>query len=151
MHVEKTLVTLALAVAFMLTGWVTLSLAQSSVSQSAHGLTTPNNDAGSGGSDAPGTKVSGPYQAANTVPGVDEPSDDSITKSVRHMLMGDAGTKNSNIDVTTRDRMVILRGRVESLTQAKRAEALASQVNGVKGIEDQLDYHTGAERMQAPQ
>jgi hypothetical protein len=151
MHVKKTSVTLALASAFMLTGWVTLSFAQSPVSPLAHALTTPNNDAGSGGSHAPGTKVSGPYQAANTVPGVDEPSDDSITKSVRHMLMSDADTRNSNIEVTTRDRMVILRGRAKSLTQAKRAEALASQVNGVKGIEDQMDYHTDAERLQAPQ
>ena len=151
MHVRKTLMILALASAFMLTGWGPQSFAQNIVSRSARELTTPNNDAGSGGSRAPGTKVSGPYQATNTVPGIDEPSDDSITMAVRHMLASDADTRNSNIEVTTRDRMVILRGRAKSLTQAKRAEALASQVNGVKGVEDQLDYHTGAEHMQPPQ
>jgi len=151
MHVKKTLVTLPLVSALMLTGWVPGSLAQSIVSRSARELTTPNNDAGSGGSRAPGTKVSGPHQPADTVPGIDEPSDDSITMAVRHMLASDAGTRNSNIEVTTRDQMVILRGQVKSLTQAKRAEALASEINGVKGIEDQLDYHIGAERMQTPQ
>jgi hypothetical protein len=151
MHIRKTLVTLALASVFMLTEWVPQSFTQNMVSRSAHELTTPNNDAGSGGSHAPGTKVSGPYQPANTGPGIGEPNDDSITKAVRHMLTSDANTRNSNIEVTTRDRMVILHGRATSLTQAKRAEALASEVNGVKGVEDQLDYHRGAEHMQAPQ
>jgi hyperosmotically inducible periplasmic protein len=151
MHIRKTLVTLALASAFMLTEWAPQSLAQNIASRSAHELITPNNDAGSGGSDAPGTKVSGPYQPANTDPGIGERSDNSITKAVKHMLAGDANTRNSNIDVTTRDRMVILHGQVASLAQAKKAEALASEVNGVKGVENQLDYHTGAEHMQAPQ
>jgi osmotically-inducible protein OsmY len=151
MHIRKTLVTLALASAFTLTGWAPRSFAQNMVSRSAQEMTTPNNDAGSGGSDAPGTKVSGPYQPANTDPGIVEWSDDSITKAVKQLLAGDADTRNSNIDVTTRDRMVILRGRVTSLAQGKRAETLASEVNGVKGVEDQLDYHMGAEHMRAPQ
>ncbi len=147
MHVKKTLVTLALASTFIFMGWIPRSFAQSAVSRSARELTTPNNDAGSGGNRAPGTKVSGPYQAANTVPGIDEPSDHSITKAVRRTLASDAETRNSNIEVTTHDGMVILHGRARSLAQAKRAEALASKVNGVKGIEDQLDYHTDAEHM----
>jgi osmotically-inducible protein OsmY len=151
MHIRKTLVTLALASGFMLTEWAPQSFAQNTALRSAHELIKPNNDAGSGGSNAPGTKVSGPYQAANAVPGVDERSDDSITKAVKHRLAGNADIRNSNIDVTTRDRMVILRGQVTSLVQAKKAVALASEVNGVKGVEDQLDYHTGAKHMQAPQ
>jgi osmotically-inducible protein OsmY len=147
MYVKKTLVPLVLASALIFTGWIPRSFAQSTVSRSARELTAPNNDAGSGGNRAPGTKASGPYQAANTVPGIDQPSDASITKAVTHMLASDAETRNSNIEVTTNDGMVILHGRAKSLTQAKRAEALVSKVNGVKGVEDQLDYHTTAKHM----
>ncbi|MBV8361513.1 MAG: BON domain-containing protein [Deltaproteobacteria bacterium] len=147
MYVKKTLATLALASSLIFTGWIPRAFAQSNVSRSTRELTTPNNDAGSGGNRAPGTKISGPYQAANTVPGIDKPSDASITKAVRYMLTSDAETRNSNIEVTTNDGMVILHGRAKSLTQAKRAEALVSKVNGVKGVEDQLDYHTTAEHM----
>jgi len=147
MRVKKTLVTLVLGSAFIFTTWIPRSFAQNTLSASVPELTAPNNDAGSGGDRAPGTKVSGPHQPANTVPGIDEPSDDSIAKAVRHMLTSDAETSNSNIEVTTRDGMVILHGRARSLAQAKRAQALASKVNGVKGIEDQLDYSMDAEHM----
>jgi hypothetical protein len=147
MRIKQILVTVALASALLFADCISRSLAQSTLSEAARELAAPNNDAGSGGDHAPGTKVAGPHQPASAVSGIEEPNDESLTRAVRQMLASDAQTKDSNIQVTTHDGMVILHGRAKSSAAAKRAQALASQVSGVKGIEDQLDYPAEREQM----
>jgi hypothetical protein len=70
MRLPQTLVILALGSAFAFIGAsVPGALAQSANPGPAGALTSPNNDAGSGGSHAPGSKISGPDQPANPAPG----------------------------------------------------------------------------------
>ena len=70
MRLRKTLATVALGGAF---AFMAVSapgvFAQTANPGPAGGLTMPNNDAGSGGSHAPGSKISGPDQPANPAPG----------------------------------------------------------------------------------
>lgn len=69
-----------------------------------------------------------------------QPSDLILSKEVEKALAGDPLTNTSGIQVTTQDRMVTLSGTAGSRQAAKRAEQLASQVNGVKGVEDYIHY-----------
>jgi osmotically-inducible protein OsmY len=72
---------------------------------------------------------------------IGQPSDHALIKAVRTALAGDSLTKkNSNIYVTARDRMITLSGEVKSRTAAERAQQLAAQVNGVRGIENEMSY-----------
>jgi hypothetical protein len=137
----RRIVEMSIVTALFLSAMTPASFAQSTNSNTAAQLAAPNNDAGSGGSRAPGTEFSGPHQAASaTSNSADEPSDEAITKTVKEKLASDEATRNANIAVTTEDRMVILHGRVSSLRTAKKAEALVAAVTGVKGVEDQLQY-----------
>lgn len=70
MRLQKTLVAMVLGGGFVfITAAAPVALAQTANSGRVGGLTAPNNDAGSGGSHAPGSKISGPDQPANPVPG----------------------------------------------------------------------------------
>jgi BON domain-containing protein len=136
-----------IAASFFLLAMTPASFAQPANSNAPGQLAAPNNDAGSGGSRAPGTEFSGPHRTASEASNAaDEPSDKAITKAVKEKLAGDASTRNSSIVVTTEDRMVILHGRVGSLQTAKKAEALVASVTGVKGVEDQLEYDNPSPR-----
>jgi hypothetical protein len=69
MRLWKILTTLALSGAFaFITASVPSAFAQSANLGQASGLTAPNNDAGSGGNHAPGTKIAGPHEPANLAP-----------------------------------------------------------------------------------
>jgi hypothetical protein len=61
--------TLALGGAFAFIASAPSAFAQNANPGPANGLTAPNNDAGSGGSHAPGSKISGPHEPANPIPG----------------------------------------------------------------------------------
>jgi osmotically-inducible protein OsmY len=91
------------------------------------------------------TFAQGPYSAVSpqtmsSGASAGQPSDSTLSKEVKRALGQDPLTKSSNIQVTTEDRMVILSGEVASKRVEQRAEQLASQVNGVKGIENHTQY-----------
>ena len=64
--------------------------------------------------------------------------DSTITASVKTKLAADKIGSLTRIDVDTTRQVVSLNGVVESPEQKARAEQLASQVNGVKKVNNNL-------------
>ena len=64
--------------------------------------------------------------------------DASLTASVKSTLVADKAANLTRIDVDTNNGVVSLNGVVESAQQKARAEELARRVNGVKGINNNL-------------
>ena len=69
-----------------------------------------------------------------------QPSDSSLTQMVKQKLESNPTTKDANIQVHTQDRMVTLRGNVPTRKVAQKAQQLAARVNGVRGIENYMQY-----------
>jgi osmotically-inducible protein OsmY len=69
-----------------------------------------------------------------------QPSDSKLTSEVKQKLESDPATSNANIQVQTQDRMVTLRGKVPSAAVARKAQQIAARVNGVRGIENYMEY-----------
>lgn len=65
-------------------------------------------------------------------------SDSSITASVQAKLTADKVSNFPRIDVDTERGIVSLNGIVESAQQRERAERLAREVGGVKGLNNNL-------------
>jgi hyperosmotically inducible periplasmic protein len=64
--------------------------------------------------------------------------DASLTASVKSSLVGDKAANLTRIDVDSNNGVVSLNGVVESAQQKARAEELARRVDGVKGINNNL-------------
>ena len=64
--------------------------------------------------------------------------DTSITASVKAKLIGDKTANLTRIEVDTTNQVVTLNGIVESTDQKAKAEQLARQVGGVKGVKNNL-------------
>jgi hyperosmotically inducible periplasmic protein len=64
--------------------------------------------------------------------------DSTITASVKAKLVGDKTANLTRIDVDTTNQVVTLNGIVESADQKTKAEQLARQVSGVKGVKNNL-------------
>jgi hyperosmotically inducible periplasmic protein len=64
--------------------------------------------------------------------------DSTITASVKTKLVGDKTANLTRIDVDTTNQVVTLNGIVESADQKAKAEQLARQVGGVKGVKNNL-------------
>jgi len=75
--------------------------------------------------------------------------DSVVSTKVKFKLMKDKMVKKRNLDVDTWRGVVTLTGRVTSLNQKERAEQLAWQVKGVRGVDnflnivDDASIHTG--------
>lgn len=65
-------------------------------------------------------------------------TDDSIIDNVRLKLAGDPVVKGGALDVSAKDGVVTLRGKVEVEKQKARASKLTKKVKGVKGVDNQL-------------
>ena len=65
--------------------------------------------------------------------------DVAITSSVKSKLMGDKFANMTRIDVETTNGTVHLLGIVENSDQKARAARLATQVAGVKRVDDDLE------------
>lgn len=65
--------------------------------------------------------------------------DEAIEDAVRAELSEDAATTDLNVDVRVRNGVVTLRGEVELLDDADNAEAVASRVEGVREVRENLD------------
>jgi hyperosmotically inducible protein len=64
--------------------------------------------------------------------------DSTITASVKTKLVGDKTANLTRIEVDTTNQVVTLNGIVESADQKAKAEQLARQVGGVKGVKNNL-------------
>jgi len=64
--------------------------------------------------------------------------DASLTASVKSTLVADKAANLTRIDVDTNNGVVSLNGVVESAQQKARAEELARRVDGVRGINNNL-------------
>lgn len=64
--------------------------------------------------------------------------DSTITASVKAKLVADKAANFTRVDVDTTNKVVALNGIVESTAQKARAEELASQVSGVRRVNNNL-------------
>lgn len=65
-------------------------------------------------------------------------SDDRISDQVRMRLATDPDVKGGALDVTVKDGVVTIRGRVDTEKGKAKADKLAKKVKGVKGIDNEL-------------
>lgn len=66
-----------------------------------------------------------------------------ISAKVKARLLRERVLKTSDIDVTTRNRVVVLTGTVEKPEDAKRAIQIAQSVNEVESVDSQLAIRSG--------
>jgi hypothetical protein len=66
-------------------------------------------------------------------------TDDEITARVRRLLRADAATSMLRIHVSTEDGVVTLRGTVQTLDDTDNAAEVASRVDGVLDVLDELE------------
>jgi BON domain len=71
--------------------------------------------------------------------GYDNIPEEEITENVLRELRQDASTTDLVIHVVTRSGVVHLRGEVTTLEDAENAEAVASRVDGVKEVREELE------------
>ncbi|MDB5802398.1 MAG: uncharacterized protein JWL63_3337 [Rhodocyclales bacterium] len=68
--------------------------------------------------------------------------DVAITTSVKAKLIADAATKARDIKVITRNGVVELSGNVDSARERRKAEAIATSVEGVQSVKNELQLKT---------
>jgi len=68
-------------------------------------------------------------------------SDTALTTKIKTALDTDSDIHHTRIHVTTRGGVVILRGRVPSSAMKDRAEKIARDTDGVKGVKNQLEIY----------
>jgi hyperosmotically inducible protein len=71
-------------------------------------------------------------------------SDTAITAKVKAKLMGEDSLKKSDVDVTTTNGVVTLKGWVSNADGKSVAEAGAKSVEGVKSVDNSLELATGS-------
>jgi len=71
----------------------------------------------------------------STVAAVDNShTDDYIGDTVRKQLAADAVTKGGNLEVSVKDGVVTINGRVREQSQKDKAGSIAKHVSGVKNV-----------------
>ena len=68
----------------------------------------------------------------------DQKTDDRIYDQVRMRLTTDADVKGGGLDVSVKDGVVTLKGRVDTDKGKSRASKLAKKVKGVKDVDNEL-------------
>lgn len=69
----------------------------------------------------------------------DQPGDEALAEAIRRELRRDAATTDLTIAVTVRRGVARLRGTVATLEDAENAEAVASQVPGLREVVEELE------------
>ena len=64
--------------------------------------------------------------------------DDRISDQIRMRLATDPDVKGGALDVSVKDGVVTIRGRVDTDKGKKKAEKLAKKVKGVKSVDNEL-------------
>lgn len=68
-----------------------------------------------------------------------QPGDEALADAVRREIQENAETTDLRVDVSVEEGVAHLRGTVPSLEDAEAAEAVASQVPGVREVSEELD------------
>jgi hypothetical protein len=66
-----------------------------------------------------------------------DPSDEKISKDIQDKVAADPDTKDSQVNVASKDRKVTLTGKVKSSAAQKKAEDIAREEPGTVGVDDQ--------------
>jgi osmotically-inducible protein OsmY len=69
-------------------------------------------------------------------------SDDAISDSVRQRLASDADVRGAALDVSVKDGVVTIKGRVHTEKGRKKATELTKKVKGVVSIDNQLKLYS---------
>jgi hypothetical protein len=65
------------------------------------------------------------------------PSDETIAKDIQNNIAADADTKDSNVNVVSKDGKVTLTGTASSQAAQQKLEQIAHQEPGIAGVDDQ--------------
>jgi len=69
-------------------------------------------------------------------------SDDAIWDDVRQRLASNADVRGAALDVSVKDGIVTIKGRVHTEKGRKKATELAQKVKGVKSVDNQLKLYS---------
>ncbi|MGH9648155.1 MAG: BON domain-containing protein [Bryobacteraceae bacterium] len=69
-------------------------------------------------------------------------SDDAISDNVRQRLASDADVRGAALDVTVKDGIVTIKGRVHTEKGRKKATELTKKVKGVVNVDNQLKLYS---------
>ena len=92
-----------------------------------------------------GQRMDRPPETANSA--MNKPAtavdDAAITAKVKTAILAEPGLKATEINVDTKDAVVTLTGTVPSAPLKDRAKEIASSVNGVRSVQDNLVTQAG--------
>jgi osmotically-inducible protein OsmY len=69
-------------------------------------------------------------------------SDDAISDNVRQRLASDPDVRGAALDVTVKDGVVTIKGRVHTEKGRKKATELTKKVKGVVNVDNQLKLYS---------
>jgi osmotically-inducible protein OsmY len=69
-------------------------------------------------------------------------SDDAISDNVRQRLASDADVRGAALDVSVKDGIVTIKGRVHTEKGRKKATELTKKVKGVVNVDNQLKLYS---------
>jgi osmotically-inducible protein OsmY len=69
-------------------------------------------------------------------------SDDAISDNVRQKLASDADVRGAALDVTVKDGVVTIQGRVHTEKGRKKATEITKKVKGVVNVDNQLKLYS---------
>ena len=69
-------------------------------------------------------------------------SDDAISDNVRQRLASDADVRGAALDVSVKDGVVTIKGRVHSEKGRRKATDLSKKVKGVVSVDNQLKLYS---------
>jgi osmotically-inducible protein OsmY len=69
-------------------------------------------------------------------------SDDTISDNVRQRLASDADVRGAALDVTVKEGVVTIKGRVHTEKGRKKATELTKKVKGVVNVDNQLKLYS---------
>jgi osmotically-inducible protein OsmY len=69
-------------------------------------------------------------------------SDDAISDNVRQRLASDADVRGAALDVTVKDGVVTIQGRVHTEKGRKKATEISKKVKGVVSVDNQLKLYS---------
>jgi len=69
-------------------------------------------------------------------------SDDAISDNVRQRLASDADVRGAALDVTVKEGVVTIKGRVHTEKGRKKATDLTKKVKGVVNVDNQLKLYS---------
>jgi len=69
-------------------------------------------------------------------------SDDAISDNVRQRLASDADVRGAALDVSVKDGIVTIKGRVQTEKGRKKATELTKKVKGVVNVDNQLKLYS---------